>query len=194
MLAEKFTQIEHSHRRVLLSAIILIAGFGLYRWIYAPFNSQLFAAQLYNSSLNQAIHKAEMISNLQEIKKSKIDELKKESDRLRNQLFTSNEMSQFFASLPSIVFQAGCVTQSISLIPETQKNQADSSSITPKKAMVTFLGAYSNAAAFFGRLQNSDKKIWIESVKMDTAAGGKLKCQALLTIYCIERAENNLYD
>ena len=195
MSVEKLTQIERSHRRVLLIAIAMIAVFGLYRWILAPHTEQLLAAERYNSALDGAIRKAGFINNLLDVKKGKIEELTKESDRLRNQLFSPHEMRQFLASLPSIINQAGCVVQSVSAVPDAQRNpQSDGSGITPKKAMVTFVGGYNNIIKFIGKIQDSGHKVWIESVRMDAGGAGKLKCQILLTLYCIERVENTLYE
>jgi Tfp pilus assembly protein PilO len=195
MSVEKLTQIERSHRRVLLIAIAMIAVFGLYRWILAPHTEQLLAAERYNSALDGAIRKAGFISNLLDVKKGKIEELTKESDRLRNQLFTPQEMRQFLASLPSVINQAGCAVQSVSAVPDAQRNpQSDGSGITPKKAMVTFVGGYNNIIKFLGALQDSERKVWIESVKMDAGGAGKLRCQVLLTLYYIERVENTLYE
>jgi Tfp pilus assembly protein PilO len=195
MSVEKFTRIERSHRRVLLIAITIIAVFGLYRWILAPHTNQLLAAERYNSALDGAIRKAGFISNMLDVKKGKIEELTKESDRLRNQLFTPQEMRQFLASLPSVVNQAGCAVQSVSTVPDAQRNpQSDGSGIIAKKAIVTFIGGYNNIIKLLEALQNSERKVWIESVRMDTGGAGKLKCQILLTVYCIEHVENTLYE
>jgi hypothetical protein len=195
MSAEKIIQIERSHRRVLLAALAAIGVFGLYRWILAPHTDHLFAAQRYNSALDEAIHKVGYLGGIQEMKKSKIEELTKESDHQRNQLFTPQEMRQFFASLPSVINHAGCAVQSVSSVQETQKNQlSDGSGITAKKASVIFIGGYNEIIKLFGLLQDSEKKVWIESLRIDTGGAGKLKCQILLTLYCIERVESTLYE
>lgn len=192
MSVEKIIQIERSHRRVLLIAIVAIAAFALYRWILAPHTNQLLAAQRYNSALDGAIHKAGFLGTIQELKKAKIEELTKESDRQRNQLFSSPEVRQFLASLPSVVSRSGCVVQSVSAAPEAPRNpQSDGSGIVAKRAIVTFTGGYNNVIKFIGAIQDSEQKVWIESVRMETGGAGKLKCQVLLTVYCIERAENS---
>jgi Tfp pilus assembly protein PilO len=195
MLVEKFTQIERSHRRVLLIAIAVIMVFGLYRWILAPHTRQLLAAQRYNSSLDAAINKSVFMSTIMEKKKAKIEELSKESDRLRNQLFTQNEAHRFLASLSSVATQSGCAVLSVNTVPDAQRNtQGDLPAIAPKKSMVTIMGGYNNIAGFLGALQNYERKVWIDSVKIDAGGAGKLKCQVLLTLYCIERVENTLYE
>jgi len=191
MSVEKFIQIERSRRRVLLIALAAIVVFAMYRWILAPHTSQLLAAQRYNSSLDAAIHKAEFMSTVLEKKKTKITELTKESDRLRNQLFTQNEARRFFASLPSVAVQSGCAVISVSLTPNTQNGTP---AIAPKKAMVSITGGYNGITKFIGVLQNYERKVWIESVRIDAGGAGKLKCQVLLTVYCIEHVENSLYE
>jgi Tfp pilus assembly protein PilO len=191
MSVEKIIQINRSHRRVLLVSLVVIAAVAMYRWILSPYTGQLLAAQKYNYALDSAIHKAGVMGTLLEAKKAKIGELTKESDRLRNQLFTPQEVRQFFASLPAAVRQAGCVTQSVSTVPETQRgSQDDSSGIVAKKAVVTVIGGYNDIIKFLEGLQTFEHKVWIESVRIDAGGAGKLKCQVLLTLYCIERMEN----
>jgi Tfp pilus assembly protein PilO len=195
MSVEKIISIERSHRRVLLIALAAIVVFGLYRWILAPHTSQLLAAQRYNSSLDATIRKTEFMSTVLEKKKTKIAELTKESDRLQNQLFTQNKARRFFASLPSVAAQSGCAVVSVSTAPNTQQNaQNDTPAITPKKATVTIIGGYNGITKFLGALQNYERKVWIESVRIDAGSAGKLKCQVLLTVYCIEHVENSLYE
>jgi Tfp pilus assembly protein PilO len=192
---EKITSIERSHRRVLLIALAAIVVFALYRWVLAPHTNQLLAAQRYNSSLDSAIRKADFMHTAIENKKTKIEELTKESDRLRNQLFTQNESRRFFASLPSVVIQSGCAVMSVSAVPDSQRNtQNDTPAISSKKAMVTIIGGYNGITKFIGALENYEHKVWIESVRIDAGGAGKLKCQVLLTLYCIERVENSLYE
>jgi Tfp pilus assembly protein PilO len=191
MSVEKIIQINRSHRRVLLVSLVVIAAVAMYRWILSPYTGQLLAAQKYNYALDSAIHKAGVMGTLLEAKKAKIGELTKESDRLRNQLFTPQEVRQFFASLPAAVRQAGCVTQSVSTVPEAQRgSQDDGSGIVAKKAVVTVIGGYNDIIKFLDGLQTFEHKVWIESVRIDAGGAGKLKCQVLLTLYCIERVEN----
>ena len=191
MLVERITSIERSHRRVLLVALAAIVVFALYQWILAPHTSQLLAAQKYNSSLDAAIRKADFMRTDIEKKKSEIEELTKKSDRLRNQLFTQNESRRFFASLPSVVAQSGCAVKSINA---QQNMQNGIPAIAPKKAMVTITGGYNGITKFIDALQSYEHKVWIDSVKIDAGGAGKLKCQVLLTLYCIERVENSLYE
>ena len=192
MSVEKIIQIDRSHRRVLLVSLVVIAAVAMYRWILSPYTGQLLAAQKYNYALDSAIHKADVMGTLLEAKKSKTGELTKESDRLRNQLFTPQETRQFFASLPAAVRQTGCIIQSVSAVPDTQRNpQGDSSGIVAKKATVIVIGGYNNLIKFLEGLQTSEHKVWIESVRIDAGGTGKLRCQVLLTLYCIERVETN---
>jgi Tfp pilus assembly protein PilO len=191
MSVEKIIGIERSHRRVLLIAIVVVVVFGLYRWILAPHTNELMAAHRYKSSLNSAIHKADLMRIAMENKKTKIAEMTKESERLRNQLFTQNEARQFLSSLPSIAVESDCTIMSVSTVPDAQKNAQDSTpAIAPKKATVTITGGYIGITKFMDTLQNYEHKVWIDSVNIDSGGAGKLKCQALLTVYCIEHAEN----
>jgi Tfp pilus assembly protein PilO len=198
MLVDKITQINRSHRRVLLVALAVIASVGLYRWILAPYQGQLLAAQRYESALDGALNKAGILGTTLEEKKSKLEELTKKSERLRNEVFTANEVREFFASLQNTVCQAGCVIQSVSEIPDSrsgEQNQAeDGSNVVARKAVVTIVGGYNNIIEFLKKLRTSERKVWIESVRMDAGGDGKLKCQAVLTLYCINRVETPFYE
>jgi Tfp pilus assembly protein PilO len=193
MLLDKINQIERSHRRVLLAALAVIASVGLYRWILAPYQKQLLAAQRYESTLDGALCKTEVLGTTLDEKKANLAELTKKSERLRNGIFTANEASEFFASLQNTVGQAGCVLQSVSEIPDSrdgaQNQPEDGSNVVARKAVVTIVGGYNNIIEFLKKLQANERKVWIESVRMDTGTNGKLKCQAALTLYCINRME-----
>jgi hypothetical protein len=196
MLVDKITQLERSHRRALLIALTVIATIGLYRWILGPYHGQLLAAQKYESVLDSTLHRAGVMDTTLAAKKAKIEKLTVESERLRYELFTPNDVRGFFVSLQNTVLQAGCVIQSVSAVPESkggaQNQLEDVSGIVGKKAVVTVIGGYNNIVEFLDKLQKSERKVWIESVKMDAGGNGKLKCQVVLTLYCIERMETAL--
>ncbi len=199
MLVDKIVQLERSHRRVLLIALVVVAAVGLYRWILAPYNGQLLAAQQYESALDSAIHKTDVLSTTLKAKRAKIEELTRESARLRDRLFTPGEARNFFAFLPAVAHRAGCAIQSVSSVPEqrggSQSQPEDSSGIIGKKAVVTVIGGYNNIVGFLNELQTAERKVWIESVKLGTGDNlGKLKCQVVLTIYCIDSLETTLYE
>jgi Tfp pilus assembly protein PilO len=187
MRVENNIKLTSSSRRTLLAAIGIIAMFGLYRWILWPYSAQLFAAQQQEAALDKNIEKAESLSREIEMKKAKIEQLSKETDRLRNELFTVDEAREFFASLATIGNQAGCIIQSVSL-PTGQKNTGeDKSGIVGKKATVIVVGGYNDIVRFLDRIMSWPHRIWIESVGIDVGGNtGKLKCQMLLTFYCIE--------
>jgi Tfp pilus assembly protein PilO len=180
-------------------ALVVVVAVGLYRWILAPYSGQLWAAQRYNSTLESAIHKADTLGTTLEVKKARIETLTRESNRLRNQSFTPGEVRDFFASLQTIAQQAGCVIQSVSSAPEQRggsPNQPkDGSGVIGKKAVVTIIGGYGNIVRFLKELQASERKVWVESVKLGTGDNvGKLKCQVVLTLYCIDSLETTLYE
>jgi Tfp pilus assembly protein PilO len=198
MLADKLTRLDSSSRRVLLLALVVVAAVAIYSWSLAPFKNQLIAAQRYNSTLDSSIRKAGVLDTTLEAKKVKFDELKKAFARLRNELFTQDEAREFFASLPATVRGVGCTVQSISSVPEQRggsQNQPDNSGIVGKKTQVTIIGGYSGIVKLLDSLQTYKRRVWIESVRMDTSAGaGKLKCQLTLTLYCVNSMETTVYE
>jgi Tfp pilus assembly protein PilO len=199
MLVDKIIQLERSPRRVLLIALVVVAAVGLYRWILAPYSGQLLAAQQYESTLDSAIHKADVLGTTLETKRAKLEELTRECARLRDRLFTPGEVRDFFASLQTTAQQAGCIIQSVSSVAEqrggSQNQPEDSSGIVGKKAVVTVVGGYGDIVGFLKELQTAERKVWIESVKLGTGDNvGKLKCQVALTLYCIDSLETTLYE
>jgi len=177
--------------------MVVVATLGLYRWILAPFGNQLLAAQQYDSALDSTICKAKVLGTTLESKKAKLEELSGESARLQNELFTPDEAREFFASLPAAARKAGCVVVSVSQAPEQRvgpQNRPDNSGVVGRKAVVTVIGGYSNIAKFLEGMQTCKRRVWIDSVRMDAGAAGKLKCQVGLTLYCVERMETTLYE
>jgi Tfp pilus assembly protein PilO len=197
MSVEKIVQLERSKRRVLLGALVVIAGVALYRWILSPYSVHLLAAQYYKSTLDNAMHKTEVLGMTLRAKREKVGELTEEFDRRQNELFTPDEIQKFFGSLQTIARRAGCTVQSVTSVTEgrrgSQDQQKDASGIVGKKTVIVVSGGYSDITKFIGEVQGYQHKIWIESFKLDTGGkAGKLKCQVVLTLYCIERVEATL--
>jgi Tfp pilus assembly protein PilO len=190
MSVEKNIKLDRSSRRVLLAALGVIAVVGLYRWILRPYGNQLYAAHRQEAALDENIRKADFLGMTLKKKKAKLEQMSKEAQRLRSDFFTVDEARVFFASLATIGGQAGCVIQSVTLPPD-QRNadeQAnDKSGVVSKKATITVVGGYNNIVRFLDKITGWHRRIWIESVSIDAdGSSGKLKCQALLTLYYIE--------
>jgi Tfp pilus assembly protein PilO len=195
MSVEKNIKLDRSSRRVLLAAIGVVAVVGLYRW---PYSNQLFAAQRCEAALDENIRRADVLGMTLKKQKADVEKMSKEAEQLRSELFTVGEARAFFASLATIGSQTGCVIQSVSL-PPGQKNIAeqvgDESGIVSRKAIITILGGYNNIVRFLDMIMSWQHKVWIESVSIDIdSKTGKLKCQALLTLYCAERMESSQND
>jgi len=198
MSVEKKLKLDRSSRRVLLATLGVIAAFGLYRWILWPYSNQLFATQRCEAALDENIRKTDSLGMTLKEKKADAEKMSKEAEQLRSGLFTLGEAREFFASLATIGGQSGCVIQSMSL-PPGQKNTAEQaenkSGIVCRKAIITILGGYNNIVGFLDRIMSWQHKVWIESVSIDIDGNsGKLKCQALLTLYCTERMESSQND
>ena len=188
-----------TYRRVLLLALVVIATVGLYRWILAPYGGQLLAAQKYDFALGSVLRKARVLGKTLEAKKNKLEELTAESARLRGELFAPDEMRVFFASLPAAAGRTGCAIQSINTPSEQRGGSisppAEGSGIIEKKAIVTFTGGYGNIIGLIKELQTCQRKVWIDSVRIDTGGNaGKLKCQLTLTLYCVDNMETVSYE
>jgi Tfp pilus assembly protein PilO len=198
MTVDRIIQLSRAKRRVLLSSLVVIAAIALYRWILSPYSGQLFAAQQYKWTLDNTIHKTRVLGTTLKAKREKVGELTEEFDRRQNELFTQGEMQGFFGSLQAVARRSGCVIQSVTSVADEKpgsQNQRDASGIISRKAVITINGGYGNIIKFLRELQTYKRKVWIESFKMDASGNsGKLKCQVVLMLYCIERAEATLYE
>jgi Tfp pilus assembly protein PilO len=193
MVVDKIIQLDRSKRRVMLLALVFIAAIALYRWILFPYGGQLFAAQQYKSTLDGAMHKISNLYITLKEKREKSEKMTKEFDNRQNELFTTDEVQRFFGSLQTIARKSGCIIQSVTSLQDgrtSPQNEQDTSGIVGKKTMISISGGYGDILRFLGYLQTYEHKIWIESFKLDTGGNtGKLKCQVVLTLYCIERLE-----
>lgn len=199
MSVDKIIQLNRTKRRALLIALVVVAAVGLYRWILAPYGSQLLAAQKYDFSLSSVLRKARILATTLEAHKTKLEEMAAESVRLRSELFMPGEMRSFFSSLPAVAARTGCLIQSINTPPEQQgglrDQPTDGSGIIVKKAVVSVTGGYVNIVRFIEELQTYQRKVWIDSVRLETGANaGKLKCQLTLTLYCVDNMETASYE
>ncbi len=187
------------HRRVLLAALAVIAAVGLYRWILGPYGNQLFASQKYDFALASVLRKAGNLNVTVEKKREKLDELTARSKKLRNELFTPVEARDFLSSLSAVARQTGCVIQSVSS-PTGQSisstgSPASGSGIVSKKAVVTYDGGYGSMVAFINELQTYQRRVWIDSVRIEAGGNaGRLKCQLILTLYCVDNMEMTSYE
>ncbi len=199
MSVDKIIKLRRSHRRAMLLAVVLIAALGLYRWILAPYGSQLLAAEKYNYTLGSILRKTGHLDETLTAKKAKLEKLNAESDRLRNELVNTREVRGFFASLPALANSVGCVIQSVNADPEQRRgseNQTqDSSGIVANKTAVSITGGYGNIIRLLEELQAYPRKIWIDSVMIETDRNaGKLKCRLNLTLYCADIMEMASYE
>lgn len=199
MLADKIIQLDRSKRRVLLGALVVVAAIALYRWILSPYGTQLMAAQQYKSTLDEAIHKTKVLDNTLKAKKGKAQKLTEEFDSRQNELFTPAEIQGFFGSIQTVARRSGCVVQSVASVVDnkagSQNQQQDASGIIGKKAIITISGGFGDIEKFIKELQTYEHKVWIESFRMDAGGNaGKLKCQVILTLYCVERLETTVYE
>jgi Tfp pilus assembly protein PilO len=199
MSVDKIIQMKRSQRRALLLAMAVVSTVGFYRWILAPYGSQLLAAEKYNYTLGSIIRRAGLLSTTLEVKKAKLKELTAESTNLQGELFGPLEAREFFASMTSVASRAGCVIQSISS-PQKQQGSSTSpsvegSGITRKTAVVSIAGGYGSIIGFIRELQTYNRRVWIDSVRIETDGNtGRLKCQLTLTLYCADSMEISSYE
>jgi Tfp pilus assembly protein PilO len=192
MLINNLANLNRSTRTTLFSALIVIASIAMYDWIVAPHVTCLSASQQYESVVSSAVEKNKAVARDIETKTKKLEELHQQLVMSRGLLFTHNEAEEFFSNLQTVAEGTGCTVHALSLVGNKSSSQdtrkaEETSGITANSATVTVSGHYNNIFAFVEKLQNSAKKIWLDSFDMTVVdfSSGQLECSMTITIYII---------
>ena len=198
MLIDNLAKSNRPSRSAVSAALIVIAAIAMYSWIVAPHTTYLSAAQQYDSTLGNVARKNEVIVNMVEVKKKKLEELREQFARLQSTLFTPSEAKEFLSDLEVIVKETDCAVYSLNLstsepVPESKQNK-DASGISANRAMLGVIGVYDNIIRLVEKLQMRTQGVWVDSLKMEALDGdsAQLKCDMTITIYTIQDKETAL--
>jgi len=195
MLTDEITKLNRSSTIGFLAALVVIAAIGMYRWILAGHNANLQAAQQNESVVDEFIRKNQFVGNTIELKKKKLEELRIQSDGLRSKVLATGDAEESFGNLQAIAKDARCVIRSLNAIGGQQGRRDEQTQsgegVVAKRAVLNVIGSYGSIMKMISGLQKSDKKIWLDSLKMQTIEGGsdQLKCEMTVTIYTVSRKE-----
>jgi len=200
MLIDNFAKLNHSSRNVISAALVITVAVAAYGQIVAPHTTYLFAAQRYESVIGNVAEKNKAISDTVEDKKKQLQELREQLVQLQSELFTSDEVKEFFSDLQPICEQTGCTLYALNFITSESDRQdqqsEDASGIVAKSAVLSVIGEYENITKLVKRLQIRTQKVWISSVVMETISGDspQIRCGITITVYTIQDKGAVLYE
>ena len=200
MLPKYLTKTKPPARTALLAAFVLIGAVAVYNRIVRPHRNYLMAAQQYESVVDHLGRKNQTIRDDLTVKRKKIEELQEKFRQTHLELFDPVEAGQFFSHIQDKSEEAGCI---VSLLIFSTGNLASGENrsksnhyITKEQAKLTLFGGYANIVALIDKLQDSPKKVCIDSVGINADDQGTvhLECEMTVTIYVIHRKEEHQHD
>lgn len=200
MLSEHLTKSKRPARTALLAALVLIGAVAIYNWIVAPHRNYLLAAQRYKSAVGLLERKNQTIRQDLTVKRTKLEELQEKLRQIHLWLFDPAEAENFFTNIRTKSKQAGCIVSLLTLSPGSpaseEKRSKSNHYITKQQAILSVAGSYENIVTLMDKLQDSPKKVCIDSVginadDMDTV---HLECEMTVTIYVIGRQQEHRND
>jgi len=198
VLIDNFAKLNRSSRRAVYAALIVIAAIATYNRIVAPHVTRLSAAQRYEFVLGDIMKKNEVINKLVESKRKELQQLREQSARLQNALFSPSEAKEFLSDLEVIVEETDCAVYSLNFKTSEPglKNEwdKDASGIAANSVMLSVTGVYDNIIRLVEKIQMRTRRVWIDSLKIKALDGKspQLKCDMTITIYIIRDKEASL--
>ena len=200
MLPEHLTKSTRSARTAMFAALVLIGAVAAYNWTVAPHRNYLMAAQQYESAVGHLERKNQTILHDLTVKKNKLEELQEKFRQTHLGLFEPVEAERFFTNIQTKCEEAGCIVSQLTFSPgslATEKKRSKSNHyITKQQAKLSVLGGYTNIVTLMDKLQDSPKKVCIDSVGINADNQGTvhLECEMAITIYVIHRKEDVQHD
>jgi len=200
MIPEHLTKSTRSAKNAMFAALVLIGAVAVYNRIVTPHRNYLMAAQQYESAVDHLDRKNQTIHHDLTVKKKELEELLGKFRQTHLELFDPVEAGRFFSHIQNKSEEAGCIvsllTFSTGSLASGEKHSKSNHYITKEQAMLSVLGGYSNIVALMNKLQDSPKKVCIDSVRInaDDQGTGHLECKMTVSIYVIHRKEEDQHD
>lgn len=195
MLIDSLAKLNHSSRKAIWAALIIIAVIAMYNRIVAPHTAYLKAEQQYGAVVAEIAKKNELVGNTVKVKKKKLNELRKHVDELQGTLFTPDKAKEFLSNLRATSEEAGCTVNSLNFIrngaPATKAMAENKSGIAAEGAMLSVAGVYGNIVRLVAKLQERAARVWINSVRIEIHDdnSAQVRCDISITIYTVQNKE-----
>ncbi|MBN1457795.1 MAG: type 4a pilus biogenesis protein PilO, partial [Sedimentisphaerales bacterium] len=148
---------------------LLIAMFD---WVVSPQICYLQAAERYSWMVDNASQRSSSIVENMNAKNAELEKLKEEVEQIQNSFFTEEKANEFFSDLEPICLLSDCNIESLTFMPPeniaTEENELYTTSITLKRAIVSFSGSYENIIKFHKKLSEYSQQISIEKLSIQS--------------------------
>lgn len=198
MLLKDFARLNRSSQNSICAALIIIAGVGMYKWIFSPHTTYLLAAQQNDYAMRKIVDKNITITREIEGKTKELDELSRQLADARIKLFTPEQAKEFFKNLRTIFHETGCKVHSMNLVVDESRDKKKqpeiNSGAVANSANLSVSGQYNSMIKLIEGLQNNTSKVFLDSFLMELLdfESGRLKCDMTVTIYIIQDKEADL--
>ena len=200
MLPEHLTKSTHSAKTAMFAALVLIGAVAVYNRIVTPHRNYLMAAEQYESAVDHLDSKNQVLRQDLTVKRKELEELQEKFRQTHLELFDPIEAGRFFSHIQDKSEEAGCIvsllTFSTGSLASEEKRSKSNHYITKEQAALSVLGGYSNIVTLMNKLQDSPKKVCIDSVRINADDQGTvhLECKMTVSIYVIHRKEDRQRD
>ena len=172
MLMESIIKTSPRSKIFVCVSMIVILFIAMFDWIVAPQISYLKAAERYSWMVDNASQRSSsIIANIEE-KSKELEELRAEVDQIQNSFFTEEKASEFFSDLEPICLLSDCIIESLTFMPPekvaTEENELYTTSITLKRAKVSFAGNYENIIKFHKKLSEYSQQVSVEKLTIES--------------------------
>jgi Tfp pilus assembly protein PilO len=180
MFLEDFAKLNKSSRYSILAGLIIISSLAIYNWMISPHTAYLSASQKYEKALDKRDKTNKIILTSLKLKQDKLQQLQQELENLNNTAFSQKQSQQFWSELKKLTENAGCYLNSLTKFEE-EKNT--NSAFTTESAELNISGSYNSIMQIVKQLNQSPKKIWIDSLNLETMQKSSiLECDMTITI------------
>jgi len=173
MLMESITKTSPKSKIVVCVSMISILAIVMFDWVVSPQISYLKAAERYDWMVDKASRRSSSIIENLEVKSKELEELKAEVEQIQNGFFSEKKAKEFFSDLEPICLLSDCNIESLTFMPPervaSEKNELYTTSITLKRAKVSFAGGYENIIKFHKKLSEYSQQVSVETLTIQSS-------------------------
>jgi len=172
MLMESIIKTSPRSKIFVCVSMIMFLLIAMFDWIVSPQISYLKASERYSQMIDSASQRSSSIVENIEVKNEEFEKLRAEVDQIQNSFFTEEKAKEFFSDLEPICLLSDCNIESLTFMPPekiaSEKNELYTTSITLKRAEVSFTGNYENIIKFYKKLSEYSQQVSIEKLTIQS--------------------------
>jgi hypothetical protein len=192
-----YTKLTYSSKNAVLVVACCIAVVAFYNHFVAPHRNCLRAAQTYETLAATLESKNRIITGHVRTKKEELQQMQHKLQLIDASLFDEVKAKQFFFSgVQAAAEQTNCIVNSLKF-PQDRKRDSTSrpsQAVEASRMTLSVTGGYRNIVALINKLQDRPERVWIDSLRIKSAASGLLRCDMTITIYVVPSKEGPADD